>query len=153
MIKTKKYIINIDETWLGMSDFRRMKWKVKGSTNSVPKLQVQPRMSMILGLDTTGSIYLTLMQSNSNAKIMEIYFKDLVRKLDQERRDWRVDTLILLDNAPYHTAQPIMKLYKELSLPVCFTGPHSYDAAPCELMFSAFKSADINPARLPMSKK
>ena len=36
--KTKKYWLNIDETWLGMQDFRRMKLRVKGSTNSVPIL-------------------------------------------------------------------------------------------------------------------
>ena len=26
LLKSKKRLINIDETWLGMSDFRRMKW-------------------------------------------------------------------------------------------------------------------------------
>ena len=36
--KAVKYFLNIDETWLGMQDFRRMKWRVKGSTNSVPIL-------------------------------------------------------------------------------------------------------------------
>ena len=30
-----KVLLCIDETWLGMSDFRRMKWRVKGTTNSV----------------------------------------------------------------------------------------------------------------------
>ena len=34
----KKTIINIDETWLGMSDFRRRKWMFKGTNNSVPHL-------------------------------------------------------------------------------------------------------------------
>ena len=28
--------LNLDETWLGMSDFRRMKWQAPGSNNSVP---------------------------------------------------------------------------------------------------------------------
>ena len=30
-------ILNLDETWLSMSDFRKMKWRVKGTKNSVPK--------------------------------------------------------------------------------------------------------------------
>ena len=38
--KQKKVLLNIDESWLGMSDFRKMKWRVKGSTNSVPMLQI-----------------------------------------------------------------------------------------------------------------
>jgi hypothetical protein len=36
----KKVLLNIDETWLGMSDFRKMKWRVKGSTNSVPMFEI-----------------------------------------------------------------------------------------------------------------
>ena len=38
LVQQKKNFINIDETWLGMSDFRRQKWRVHGSTNSVPQL-------------------------------------------------------------------------------------------------------------------
>jgi hypothetical protein len=32
-----KNVINIDETWLGMSNFLRMKWSLPGSNNSLPK--------------------------------------------------------------------------------------------------------------------
>ena len=84
---------------------------------------------------------------------MEIFFKDLVRKLDKERKDWRTDTIIFMDNAKYHTSPATVKVLKELNIPICFTGPHSYDASPCELMFAHFKADDINPNRLPMSKK
>ena len=55
-----KILLCIDETWLGMSDFRKMKWRVKGSTNSVPSIQLVPRISMIVGIDTIGNIYLSL---------------------------------------------------------------------------------------------
>ena len=33
----KKVVINVDETWLGMSDFRRMKWTFPGQLGSVAK--------------------------------------------------------------------------------------------------------------------
>jgi hypothetical protein len=33
---SKKTIINIDESWLGKSDFRRFSWSLRGVTNSVP---------------------------------------------------------------------------------------------------------------------
>ncbi len=55
-----KVILCIDEIWLGMSDFRRMKWRVKDTTNSIPTVALVPRISMIVGLDTLGNIYLTL---------------------------------------------------------------------------------------------
>ena len=84
---------------------------------------------------------------------MEIFFRDLARKLDSERKDWRTDTIILLDNAPYHTCASVLKVYKELNMPICFSGPNSYDASPAELMFSFFKAKDINPNRIALSKK
>ena len=65
--RRKKVFINIDETWLGMSDFRRMKWQKPGTTNSVPKIEITPRVTMILGLDTLGNIYVALAQANSNS--------------------------------------------------------------------------------------
>ena len=34
---TKKTVINVDETWIGSTDFNRMKWSKLGRPNSVPK--------------------------------------------------------------------------------------------------------------------
>ena len=53
-------IINIDETWLGMEDFRKMKWQASGTTNSVAKRLWQPRVSMILAFDNHGASYVAL---------------------------------------------------------------------------------------------
>ena len=78
-----------------------------------------------------------------------MFFRHLVRKLDNENRYWRKKTVILMDGAPYHTSQETVSLLEELDIPVMFLGPHSYDAAPCELFFAWFKNADINPRRIP----
>ena len=56
----------MDETWLGMSDFRRMKWQDPRTTNSVPSRTIAPRISMIVGLDSSGGAYFSLTQANSN---------------------------------------------------------------------------------------
>ncbi len=58
--RKKKIFLNVDETWLGMSDFRRMKWQAPGTTNSIAKLEVAPRVTMIVGLDSRGRVYLAL---------------------------------------------------------------------------------------------
>ena len=52
--------LNVDETWLGMSDYRRMKWREKGTSNAVPTVLMSPRISMITGVDTNGNSYVTL---------------------------------------------------------------------------------------------
>ena len=60
---------------------------------------------------------------------------------------------ILLDNAAYHKSPYILKMFDSLKIPIIFSGAHSYDAAPCELYFAAFKKADINPRRVPTGKR
>ena len=85
LLKEGKTILNVDETWLGMSDFRRRKWKSPNTTNSVAKLSLVPRVSMIAGLDSRGKVYLSLLQANSNGQVMEIFFRQLVVQLDRER--------------------------------------------------------------------
>lgn len=84
---------------------------------------------------------------------MEVFFHHLAGKLDQERPNWRKDTVLLLDNAKYHNSQYIMKVFKKLRLPICFLGPNSYNTAVCELVFAALKTVDLNPTRLPLGKK
>ena len=153
MFQEGKIILNLDETWLGMSDFRRMKWRCNDSRNSVTKSAVTPRISMLVGVDTLGHVYLSLYQSNSNNKLMEIVLMNLVKKLDQERKNWREDTVIFWDNAKYHASSSTLRVMKELKIPCFFTGPYSYDASPCELWFAHFKRADINPRHVKTGKR
>ena len=58
-----------------------------------------------------------------------------------------------IDNAPYHKSAAVLKLFRDLKIPIIFSGPHSYSAAPCELWFGAFKRADINPRRVKTGKR
>ena len=151
--RRKNVFLNVDETWLGMSDFRRRKWQAPGTTNSVPKIEVAPRVTMILGLDTLGNIYAALAQANSNSAMMELFFRSLAFRLDQQRPSWRKDTVIIVDGAKDHQSKEFLRVGEELWLPYMLLGPHSYDAAPCELVFAHFKKADVNPRHVPTGKK
>ena len=104
--------MNVDETWLNTSDFRQMKWGFKGKNNNLPKKSMNPRISMIVGIDTLGNIYFTLSQSNSNSTIMDLFFKELAMKLDEDRPSWREQTVILLDNASYHCSKETIAMLK-----------------------------------------
>ena len=84
---------------------------------------------------------------------MGLFFRHLVKCLDSSRPKWKSNTVVLIDNAPYHKSKGILNLLEELQVPVMYTGAHSYDAAPCELLFSAFKRADINPRHVKTGKK
>ena len=145
--------MNVDETWIGMSDFRRRKWCRHRHINSVAQLQIMPRISMICGLDTNGELYLSLVQANSNSSVMQIFFTHLIKLLDSMDAKWRNTYIILLDNAPYHRSRDMLKFLEANNIPCIFTGPHSYDASPIELFFAHFKAADINPRNVKTGKK
>ena len=76
---------------------------------------------------------------------MCLYLRELVKILDKERAGWRQNTVITLDNASYHRAEETLVLMETLRIPVLLMGPHSYATAPCELLFAALKSKDLNP--------
>ena len=84
---------------------------------------------------------------------MEIFFHELLNTLDRLRPKWRKDHIFLLDNATYHKSKKMLAFFKENNAKVLYTGSYSYNAAPIELLFAAFKSADINPRHVPQSKK
>ena len=121
--------------------------------NSVPTQFLTPRISVIVAADSNGNLYLTLSQANSSSSTMEVYLHHLAAKLDSEHPRWREDTIILMDNAPYHKSSQIMKVFKKLRMPVCFFGPNSYNTAVAELIFANLKTVDLNPERLPLGKK
>ena len=107
---------------------------------------------MIVGLDTNGKVYLSLVQANSNSSMMELFFTRLVMLLDERDLRWRQKMVLMLDNAPYHTSNEMMQFYERNRLPILFTGPHSYAASPVETFFAHFKRTDINPSQLPTGK-
>ena len=108
----KKTIINIDETWLGMTDFRNMSWALPGRSNSVAKKNMVPRISMVVALDSEGAVKITLLQANSNSQVMELFFSNFIRMMDDRNRYWRKHHIILMDNAPYHTSNSMMEFYQ-----------------------------------------
>ena len=107
---------------------------------------------MIVGLDTDGKVYLSLVQANSNSQMMELYFTTLIKLLDEKDSSWRSKMIILQDNAPYKTSKEIMAFYERQRLPIIFTGPHSYAASPIETWFSHFKRGNLNPEDLATGK-
>ena len=107
---------------------------------------------MIAALDNHGSMYISLMQSNSNSRTMELYYTHFITMLDKKNPNWRKDHIFMSDGAPYHTSKDMMDFYKKHQVPILFTGPHSYAASPIELFFAAFKRDDLNPNLLPLGK-
>ena len=60
-------------------------------------MAVVPRISIILGISTRGELYISVAQANNNASMMGLFIRQLVHKLNRERRNWREDTFWLWD--------------------------------------------------------
>ena len=79
--KETTYIV-LDETWIGSSDHRRASWHMKDQTNSVPALQMAPRISMMAACSSKGDVWISLLQCNSNRQTFSMFLRLLVLKLD-----------------------------------------------------------------------
>ena len=82
-----------------------------------------------------------------------MFLRYLVLKLNQFDKEWRSNSILVMDGASYHIASSTIDLMKKLNLPVIILGPYSYDANPVELFFAAFKSDDVNPRKVATTKK
>ena len=113
---------------------------------------VQPRISLILAVDSMGNAYASLTQVNSGSKVMCLYIRELVKVLDKERGDWRRQLTVCIDGAAYHVSTETMVMFRTLRVPLMVLGPHGYAVAPCELAFAAIKSLNLNPDQLATGK-
>ena len=64
-----------------------------------------PRLSLLLALDTNGRLYFSLNHVNTDSDVIKLFFFNFAEVLDAEDPEWRSNTVLLLDNAPYHTSK------------------------------------------------
>ena len=64
-----------------------------------------------------------------------------------------MDSLILLDNAKWHSNEVMKSRLARMDLPIIYSAPYSYTTAPVESAFAALKLGDLNPDILPTGKK
>ena len=102
---------------------------------------------MIAAVDTEGNLYLSLTQVNTDANVMLMFLSRLAQVLSTEDANWRSNTVLLLDNAPYHRAKEVKEHLLKLGVRTILSGQYAYSAAVCETFFSYYKRGDQNPDR------
>jgi hypothetical protein len=107
---------------------------------------------MIGAISTNGEVYWALSQANTDDRTMALFIWNLVKKLDLDRKNWRLDSLLQLDGAAYHKSESTIRLLQDLKVPYCVSGPYSYDGTPIELFWAQLKFGDINPGGERLSK-
>ena len=90
------------------------------------------RVTLIAAIDNRGAAYLSLATGCTDSDTFVAYLYHLAATLDREADNWRAETFILFDNASYHRSEQKRFAIKKLGLRVCYSGPYSYESAPCE---------------------
>ena len=58
-----------------------------------------------------------------------------------------------MDNAPYHCGEEIKSYLRKMQVPIMYSGPYSYSAAPIETLFSHLKLGELNKANESTGKR
>jgi len=108
---------------------------------------------MITAIDSDGNVWFSLTQVNTNSSIIGLFLRHFAQQLDRERPGWQEDTVLLWDNAKYHTSQNTRNAINKLGIKAIYSGPYSYSAAPAELLFSGLKMGELNTENLATGKR
>ena len=111
------------------------------------------RLSLIAAVDTLGQTYFAVSQSIIDSAVFSAFIVRLVAILDAEDWNWRESTVIVFDNATYHTSDETMEALRVHDVPTMLTGPYGYDGSPCEKLFAHFKYGDFNPGNIKTGKR
>jgi hypothetical protein len=139
-----KIVINVDESILDETDFRHKDWSkvvVESKTSLSQRLE---KVSIIGGVSNRGDLYYSINLGNNNKERFWYFLLKLCFCLNQRDRNWRLKTVISLDNAPYHRSRWIIGKYEAYRLPIMFLGPYQFSMAPMEMVFAYIKQHDLN---------
>ena len=66
LLASETRIINLDQTWINDTNFTRRKWRQRGQVNSSSLKTVTPRIAMQMAICTSGKLYCSLLQVNTD---------------------------------------------------------------------------------------
>ena len=92
-------------------------------------------------------------QINTDHNVFCLFISRLATKLTKQDRNWRGNTILLIDGARYQTCEESVRHMRALGFRVCISAPYSYASAPIEYAFARLKSVDLNPDRLKTGKR
>ena len=67
----------------------------------------------------------------------------LSNHLNSVDKAWRLNTIVMLDNASYHRSLYTENWFQKLKMPAMFVGPYHFKLSPIELYFNYIKSFNL----------
>ena len=147
-----KRIWNVDETYFNSTNFRRRGWSMKNDKLTLVSKPVVPRLAVIAAVNQFGRMVASVCNHDTNSIIFGNFLHHLAEILSKEDPNFRKHSVILIDNAAYHSSCSSLEMLSRYNIPILFLGSYSYLMAPIELYWGLFKNADLNPDGVPTTK-
>jgi transposase len=101
-------------------------------------------VNIIAAIGSSGERMYSINKGKTNAITFLLFIVKLLSSLDQEDSNWRSNSLLLIDNAPYHRSKSVRNFLISNNVPVLFLGPYQFNMAPVEKFFSFIKCRELN---------
>ena len=125
---------------------------LRGKHNMVTQNTRLYCINMIGAISSRGEFFYTVNQGKTNSYTFLLFMIKLVEHLNQIDKNWKQNSLIVLDNAQYHRGSVTIEYFENKDIPVLYLGPYHFKMAPIEMFFSYLKSYNLNPLRTKISK-
>jgi hypothetical protein len=119
-----KRIINIDESVLNKTDERERGWCRPGKNNMVTTMQRLRSLSLIAAVSSDGQLMFTVNSGKNNSITFILFLIKLSNYLDETSPNWRQNTILIVDNAPYHRSKLAKERFGSLKIPLMYLGPY-----------------------------
>jgi len=90
----------------------------------VTTMQRLRSLSLIAAVSSEGKFMFTVNSGKNNSNTFMLFLIKLSNYLDSVNPKWRQNTVIMVDNAPYHRSKLMMEKYELLKVPLMFLGPY-----------------------------
>ena len=95
-------IVNIDESSLFETDTRNRTWSTRGKKKFLTRSRRLTSVSLIAAITSNGEYYFSINQGRNNSYTLLLFFCRLIKHFNRFKRNWRSNTIFMLDNASYH---------------------------------------------------
>ena len=148
-----QHIVNIDESWVSVSDFGRQSWNRKGFDNNHHDNVLGNKVNLIVAVSSEGFVWLSLTQCNTDDEMMSCFLSKLATRFTKQfGAGWRESILFVLDGASYHRSASTRQSITHLQMKIVMSAPYSYQTAPAELWFASLKRGEFNPEQIKSGK-
>ena len=90
----------------------------------VTTMQRLRSLSLIAAVSSEGKFMFTVNSGKNNSNTFMLFLIKLSNYLDSVNPKWRQNTVIMVDNAPYHRSKLMMEKYELPKVPLMFLGPY-----------------------------